>query len=79
MIIAVNIERPLEDALKQRAEAAGLSVEAYSRQLAEKDVQTLGSLDPRIQTSVRIVEGLRGKLGVLSDDALSSEVLHGEP
>ena len=75
MSITVEMSPTLEAALHLRATEAGLSLDAYLLRLAELDVQR-PSQDPRVVTSVRLAESLRGKLGTLNDGALDTELLY---
>jgi len=77
MSISVDVEPYLEAALKQRADAAGLSLAGYIHRLAALDVLS-DTLDPRVQASFRLAESLRGKIGVLPDDAPKLEDLYGD-
>jgi hypothetical protein len=62
MSITAEIGPALEPGLHLPASEVGLSLDAYLLRLAERDVQK-PSQDPRVVTSVRLAESLRGKLG----------------
>jgi len=77
MNITLDVEPDLEAALKQRADASGLSLPDYIHRLAELDVHC-DPLDPRVQASLWRAESLRGKIGVLPGDSLSHEGLYAD-
>lgn len=71
----MDVEPDLEAALRQRADAARLSLADYIHRLAELDVQS-DPLDPRVQAGLRLAESLRGKIGTLPGDSLTLEDLY---
>ena len=78
MSLTINIEPSLEAALKQQADAAGLTLEQFAHQLLEQGADTSSKHHPRVATSLRTIERLRGKLGPVPENALSPEFLYGE-
>ena len=78
MSITIEIEPILEAALKQRAEAAGLTLAQFALQLLEGGADTTTKHHPRVAASLQIIETLRGKLGPVPANALAPEFLYGD-
>lgn len=78
MSITINIEPLLEAALKQRADAAGMTIEQFAHQLLAREADSPSKHHPRLQASLRTIETLRGKIGPVPPNALSAELLYGE-
>ena len=77
MSITIEIEPPIEAALRMKASEAGLTFEAYiSQLLVSKADLGINGFHPKVAQSLERLEKFGGKLGPIPDGALDPELLY---
>ena len=79
MSITVEIGSSVQALLKKRADAAGITLEAYASRILEHEANPYSErLHPRIQRANELLKPYRGTIGPIPEGSLDPNLLYGE-